>query len=301
MQKPKETSLNMSKWRPRGAKGGFLCHCRKRGSVGHLGSSRPTPTRLDFGVFQKGRGRAIESVYHCLSLESLRLYQTVLENANRGDGRKTPPRPCNRRAICLRCSYYAVVSEWRKDCLFGQLRMLLVCFHFLPLLHKRPAISPRAAQLISPCNIAVPQQDVAKSQRGPAEEKSDFAPFLAANASWKVGIFQRDRRGSRPRFALPISQFPLLCPASLCELNSCTGPADLTGIRRSKSGRSLLSNELQRPKSPATTAPGVNVDSTIPVRATVQGRQWRLFLVFRYFPLDSDIEGRHNGGKFIMT
>lgn len=46
---------------------------------------------------------------------------------------------------------------------------------------------------------------------------------------------------------------------------------------------------------------GVTADSTIAVSAAVKDKQWHLFLVFRYFPLDSSIEGRHNGGKFIMT
>lgn len=55
----------------------------------------------------------------------------------------------NHGVICLRCNYYVLMSKWHKDCLFGQMRMLFVCFHFLPLLHKGPAISPRQAEQLS--------------------------------------------------------------------------------------------------------------------------------------------------------
>lgn len=122
----------------------------------------------------------------------------------------------NRRVICLRCNYYVLMSKWHKDCLFGKVQMLFVCFHFLPLLHKRPAISPRQAEQLS---IAVSQQDVAKSQR-----------------SWQrkttLRLSSQQTRAGRSEFSIaegvatlifsPHQSIPL-CPPSSCELNSCTG------------------------------------------------------------------------------
>lgn len=100
-----------------------------------------------------------------------------------------------------------------------------------------------AAELIYSFNIAVSQQDIAKSQLGKEREKKYHHSFtflsLAADLHiiLKVGSFQSNHR-PWPWFSFPVIQSPL--PSFLVWAQQLYGTADLTEIWCFKSGFSKL-------------------------------------------------------------
>lgn len=135
----------------------------------------------------------------------------------------------NRGVICLRCIYYVLMSKWHKDCLFGQMQMLFVCFHFLPLLHKRPAMSPRQAEQPSSARLSssLPAMLQFRSRTllnpNGAGGGKRLCVFPCSKRELEGQNFPERSEGVATLIPPPPISQPPLCPPSLCELNSCTG------------------------------------------------------------------------------
>lgn len=125
----------------------------------------------------------------------------------------------NSHIIWLLCN--VLMSKSHKDSFFGQMWMLFACFHFLPLLHKRPAIPHRQGVQLSWSLPAISQFRSRTLLNPNWAGRELFHVFPYCKCELEGQNFPQ-RSGGRNLDFLSPSVNPL-CPASLCELNSCTG------------------------------------------------------------------------------
>lgn len=200
----------MSKWRHREVNGSFLCHFKNQ----HRGR------RWILGYFRN----VVDSLYKALN--------TAFQF--------NPFSPLN---ITWKCKsqgwkedtayittvlfvYDATTMSWRPNGIkIAHLARCecFLCFHFLPLLHKSPAISPRQAEQLSWSLPAILQfrSRTLLNPNGSGREKR-LCVFPCSKRELEGQNFPQRSEGVATLIFSPHQSIPL-CPPSLCELNSCTG------------------------------------------------------------------------------